>query len=231
MKLKYLIIFFTLFISAPELHAQKNKTYTVTLNHVFGNLPVQLEESYYEQVNGDSITFQTLKFYLSGIELLNGNIPVWVEVNSFHLIDASSEKTLKFELRAEHAISFNKIKFNLGIDSTTNTSGAMGGDLDPTKGMYWTWQNGYINFKMEGKSNLAKTRKNEFEFHLGGYQYPFNALKSVVLNTDSKNNIDILFDAELFLQQVDLSKENQVMSPGADAILLSEKAAAAFRIR
>ena len=61
-------------------------------------------------------------------------------------------------------IPFSKLKFQLGIDSLTNVSGAMGGDLDPTKGMYWTWQSGYINMKIEGKSNSCKTRKNQFQF-------------------------------------------------------------------
>ena len=69
---------------------------------------------------------------------------------------------------------FDAIQFNLGIDSLTNVSGALGGDLDPTKGMYWTWQNGYVNFKLQGTSDLCNNPKNEFEFHLGGYLKPFN---------------------------------------------------------
>ena len=75
----------------------------------------------------------------------------------------------------------DKIKFNLGIDSLTNVSGVMGGDLDPTKGMYWTWQSGYINFKMEGSSAVCPTRNHEFQFHIGGYQDPFYAMQTLEL--------------------------------------------------
>ena len=59
----------------------------------------------------------------------------------------------------------------------------MGGDLDPTKGMYWAWQSGYINFKMEGSCSQCLATKNNFEFHLGGYQQPFYAMQTIELNT------------------------------------------------
>ena len=115
--------------------------------------------------NGDSIQLKSLKFYISNIELVNGDKVVWQQKNSFHLIDASKNESLQIPLKHQSNLNFTKIKFNLGIDSMVNVSGALGGDLDPTKGMYWTWQSGYINFKLEGKSKKCKTRNNEFHFH------------------------------------------------------------------
>jgi len=128
-------------------------------------------------------------------------------------------------------LKFTKIKFNLGIDSITNVSGAMGGDLDPTKGMYWTWQSGYINLKLEGKSKLCKTRNNEFQFHLGGYQNGDNALQTIILNVSENKEIDILIDIEQFVAAIDLSEQNQIMSPGKKAVLLSEKFSKIFSIQ
>ena len=84
---------------------------------------------------------------------------------------------------------FNTIAFNLGIDSITNVSGAQGGDLDPTKGMYWAWQSGFINIKLQGTSNSCPPPKNEFEFHLGGYQYPFNSLQTIILKTGNEKKL------------------------------------------
>ena len=111
----------------------------------------------------------------------------------------------------------------MGIDSTTNVSGAMGGDLDPTKGMYWTWLSGYINFKLEGTSNICKTRHNEFQFHLGGYQHPFNSLQTVFIEISSKSTIEINIDLLKIFQQINLAQQHHIMSPEQDAMDFSEK--------
>ena len=117
------------------------------------------------------------------------------------------------------------------IDSVTNVSGALGGDLDPTKGMYWTWQSGYINFKLEGKSNLCPTRKNEFHFHLGGYLHPYNALKTVKLKVQQSTDIAVVFDVKKLFSAIDLKSTNQIMTPMKEAVLISEKVAQAFSIK
>jgi hypothetical protein len=106
----------------------------------------------------------------------------------------------------------------------------MGGDLDPTKGMYWTWQSGYINFKLEGNSNLCKTRHNEFQFHLGGYQQPFNCLQTVFVQVKSTANIKLNIDVEKFFQYIQLSQLNHIMSPSKEAVELSEKLTETFSV-
>lgn len=169
----------------------------------------------------DSIQITALRFYVSGIELLEKNKTVWKDAVQFHLMDAFNEKTLSVIIPSN--ISYSKLKFNLGIDSTTNVSGAMGGDLDPTKGMYWTWQSGYINFKLEGTSNVCRTRHNEFQFHLGGYQYPNNNLQTVFVDAVSKQNIEVGIDIQKIINQFNLAQHHHIMSPGEEAMNFSEK--------
>ena len=127
---------------------------SLKFNPSFGQSKLSSDSAYKISIN-DSIQITAFKFYISNLELLNKNKSVWKDSIPFHLIDAFNEKTLAFKIPTN--IPYTKVKFNLGIDSITNVSGAMGGDLDPTKGMYWTWQSGYINFKLEGISNLCKT--------------------------------------------------------------------------
>lgn len=230
MKLRLLIFLFLNFI-ATTLVAQTIKSHSIIFHPVFNNSVIKSDMTYYKLSANDSIQFETLKLYISGIELLNDDKAIWKEENSFHLLDFTNEKSMQVVLQTPPGISFNKANFNLGIDSITNTSGAMGGDLDPTKGMYWTWQNGYINFKLEGKSNLCKTKNNEFQFHLGGYQYPFNTLQSVSLVVDMKDTIDISINTESLITKIDLTKQNQIMSPGKEAVLLSKKASAMFSVQ
>ena len=153
------------------------------------------------------------------------------EQNSVHLIDASKIETLEMSLPMPEAIDFDALQFDLGIDSMLNVSGAKGGDLDPTNGMYWTWQNGYINFKLEGKSEYSPARNNEFQFHLGGYQSPFNNLKKISQSVSNTDTLIFILDVENILNEIDLSKMNHVMSPGENALLLSSIVSASFSLR
>lgn len=183
-------------------------------------------EVYYKLNSTDSIQITSFKFYVSQLELINGTKTVWIEKGSFHLIDAFDKKTLVLSFPSD--ITFTKIKFQLGIDSLTNVLGAMGGDLDPTKGMYWTWQSGYINFKLEGNSNLCKTRHNEFQFHLGGYQQPFDCLQTVFIPMKSSSSITLDMDVAKFLKDLSLSQLHHIMSPSKEAVDLSEKIIESF---
>ncbi len=194
----------------------------------FGSEKLSADSVYYLNVS-DSIQITSLRFYVSNMELLDNNKSVWIDSNPFHLIDAFNEKTLSVIVPSN--ISYSKLKFNLGIDSTTNVSGAMGGDLDPTKGMYWTWQSGYINFKLEGTSNISKTRHNEFQFHLGGYQHPFNSLQTVFIEITSKSTIEINIDLLQIFQQINLAQQHHIMSPGQEAMDFSEKVIQSLSIK
>lgn len=112
--------------------------------------------------------------------------------------------------------------FHIGIDSATNVSGAMGGDLDPTKGMYWAWQSGYINVKIEGTSSVCNTRNHEFQFHLGGYLPPHYALQTLHFPVKNPQQIQIDIDIQKFLKNIDLARQNHIMSPSKEAVVLSK---------
>ena len=185
MKQYFLWIMILCFMKGVSLFSQT--TAVLKFNPCFGLSKLSNDSTYKLSAN-DSIQITAFKFYISNVELLNNNKSVWKDAVQFHLMDAFIEKSLVVIIPTD--ILYTKLKFNLGIDSTTNVSGAMGGDLDPTKGMYWTWQSGYINFKLEGTSNICKTRHNEFQFHLGGYQYPYTNLQTVFTDVGSKKDVE-----------------------------------------
>lgn len=84
-------------------------------------------------------------------------------------------------LSIPEGLGYDAFRFNPGIDSLENVSGAFGGDLDPTKGMYWAWHSGDINFKLEGHSAGCGSRDNAFQLRLGGYQAPHASLQTIHL--------------------------------------------------
>lgn len=205
-------------LTKASLFSQAN--YSIQFRPSFGS-SILSSDSIYIINSTDSIQITALRFYISSIELLDKNKTIWKDPIQFHLMDAFIEKTLTVDIPS--TISYTKLKFNLGVDSTTNVSGALGGDLDPTKGMYWTWQSGYINFKLEGTSTVCKTRHNEFQFHLGGYQSPYNNLQTLFTDAGSMQNIEVGIDIKKIINQINLAEQHHIMSPGKDAMDFSQK--------
>jgi len=229
MKKNRFIIGFIFLIFFKFSFAQ-NKQIQISFLGTFGQNNLSLTDSVFDTKDSNQLQIETLKFYISNVQLLNNGKLVLEEKNSFYLVDIAEKNPFKISLQNNNNIVFDKIKFNIGIDSFTNVSGAMGGDLDPTKGMYWTWQNGYINFKLEGKSQVCKTRNNEFQFHLGGYQFPNYSMQTISFLVNNSEKIQINIDVQKILHQIDLSKTNQIMSPSVEAVLLTKIVANAFSI-
>lgn len=228
--MKHSIILLILFASI-KLNAQKANL-LLQFKPMFNQQALRLNDAFYLLNNGkDSVQITKLKFYISAIELYNNKQLIYTEKNSFHLIDASDTNSYSIKLKGLPNKTFNNIKFNFGIDSATNAKGALGGDLDPTKGMYWTWHSGYINFKLEGTSNLCNTRNNAFEFHLGGFSYPNNSLQTISLALTHKKSSIINVDIAKFLEEVGLNKTNMIMTPSKAAVELSKQAATIFSIK
>lgn len=170
-----------------------------------------------------SIKIETLKFYISDLKISNKNSIVFEEKNFYKLVDISNDTVATITSQVPSNLLFNKISFNLGIDSNTNKTGIQGGELDPSQGMYWSWQSGYINFKLEGTSPKCNTRKNKFQFHLGGFLEGQYALQTFEFPAKSKNNLLLTIDLNTFFNSVDLTKINTVMIPGKEAIEIAQR--------
>lgn len=211
-----------------QLAAQPTKTIQLILKPYFDVNSSTLLDTTYHLNSSDSISFETFRFYISGIELQHHSKTVWKEKNSFHLVDVTQTKSLMVGLSIPKKIEYDTIIFRLGIDSNTNTAGVLGGDLDPTKGMYWTWQSGYINAKLEGKSNLVTTPSHAFEFHLGGYIHPFQTLQTITIPCIQKDELTLFIDIKKFMESINLTRTNQVMSPNEEAVKLSKLFANCF---
>lgn len=199
----------------------------------FGEEKLELGR-FYKITEKDSVAVEVLRFYLADLSLLGANKTLLEDSVKAHLIDWEVPGSCLIDLKKPFAASELKgLGFSLGIDSLTNVSGALGGDLDPTTGMYWTWQSGYINFKLEGVSNLSAARKNQFHLHLGGYAAPHNALRRVTLQTpkteaSTKGHWVIRMDLKSFIIESDLRKNHSIMSPSATSNQLSENVSKKF---
>lgn len=173
----------------------------------------ELKFNHYYSLEKDSAQITSLKFYLSNIKFLYQG-KVKFTSKAYYLVDLSKDKMVDIEI-PKH-LKFDAIIIGVGIDSTKSVSGVFGGDLDPQNGMYWAWNSGYINWKLEGNSNLSTKRKQSFIYHIGGYDKEQNCYveKEFVLKGESLN-------LELKLEKLleNLFSENffLMMTPGEDS--------------
>ncbi len=228
MKLSFFLLLLSISFSVFGQNEKKNISFFPTLNNEF----IEINKEYFSQSIDDSINFEAIRFYISDIELFQDDDLIFSLEKKHHLIDLETPESLKMDFEIKQDLKFNKIKFNLGVDSLTNVGGAMGGDLDPSNGMYWTWQSGYINFKLEGITASCPARHHFFQYHLGGFQSPYNSLQTIELplfNTDSKS-IKINLAIDDFFKNINIKETYEVMSPSQRATDLTELIASMFSI-
>lgn len=178
---------------------------------------------------GDTLVLHTLRFYLGHFRWMQKGEVVFSD-SRYCLLDLEQDSTLALTFRIPENLTFDHLEFTLGVDSLTTVSGAMGGDLDPTEGMFWAWQSGYIHVKIEGTSSNCPVKNHAFAFHLGGYLPPFSTVHQVLLPGLPGGSVVIGFDLAPFFGQVNWNKKGGIMSPCAEAVRLSGVLAQSFRL-
>lgn len=225
MKKINLIVIIFLFINSAL--GQNNDSLVLSVNIKWNDLPFRINSNYISK-NNDTLKISQLKFYLSDIQVLFEDKSV-LENKKHHLINIENINSMKIPI-GKRLSKIKAINFSIGVDSLSSVSGALSGDLDASNGMYWAWQSGYINIKIEGTSSSCKTRKNAFYFHIGGYLSPNYALRKVTLNPNSES-LELEMNLEHFFDNLQLSEINSVMIPGTKAMELANYYSKIFTIK
>lgn len=201
------------------------------IKHTYQGQPLALGTTL-RHPKGDSLVLHTFRWYLGNVVFWKNGQAILSENNRYHLLDLEDSASLAWPL-SRVALGADSLSFTLGVDSSTTRAGAMGGDLDPTKGMFWSWQSGYINVKLEGVASQSTAREKTFELHLGGYWPPFQAAQPVGLPLGKPNgakNLALVLELSSFFEAVDWIKKPNIMSPGAEAVRLSKCLAQGFKV-
>ena len=203
----------------------------LTFQSYWHDVPLQLD-SQYRSSNSDWIQFSSLKWYCSDFQVTFSNHVRWQHPKRHHLLDFSEPETTKIIIPHALDLSVIEISFTIGIDSLTQSAGAIGDDLDPTNGMYWTWQSGYIHTKIEGNTSLSNHPKHEFTLHLGGYRHPLNTVRQVTFPVRSHlGNIVITADLTSFIRGCNLNTNHHIMSPSKTASDLATLFASSLNLK
>jgi hypothetical protein len=210
-------LFFVSFIFF-EVQGQKNLL-SIPILVTYNGEQVQLGKTYLSESSGDSIRFDKIKFYISNPQIKNGSRILKSKTKYHQLIDlaSSSDHSLHIKYRGKEIPE--QLIFSLGVDSISNVTGAHADDLDPSNGMYWAWQSGYVFFKLEGYSPKSKSRNHQFIYHIGGFQDPNKAIQSIRLNIKGRSKI--VLDLSQIASEFDVVMSDNIMSPSKDAVRLS----------
>ncbi len=202
----------------------------------------------YTNAAGNTFNVTSYKYYISNIKLKKADNSVWVQPNSYYLIDYSVPSSTTIDIPNVPFGNYTSMEFVIGVDSAKNAAGAGAatGALDAANGMYWSWNQGYIMAKMEGTSPQYTTSTHQFMFHVGGWNGPNNVIKTVSpsFNGDSAM-VRSSFSPKIHLSNdllewfqtptpIDFTTFNSgngvIMSPGAPAKILSDNYADMFSV-
>lgn len=210
----FIIIIILLFFGNTESSAQ------LILNFInkIGDQNIQVDSGMYTNSLGQMFTITQLRYYISNISVTGARGKRY-EDHGYYLVDAADDASKYISLTGIPVEGLKTIEFLIGVDSLHNCSGAQSGALDPIKGMFWTWNSGYIFLKMEGKSVASKSPGGTIEYHIGGYMSPNNCIRKIELAAGrekkwhSNDTISIVADLAKMLYQpltIDFSKCSSV---------------------
>lgn len=206
-------------------------TVAVEMSHVWGlsGAPFALNTVLIHPMTSDTMTYSTLKYYMSNFELKRSDGSWWKHPESYFLIDASVPSSMNIALSDVPEGSYTDIRYTMGVDSVRNVSGAQTGALSTTNAMFWSWSSGYIMVKAEGTSPNAAS--GSFSFHLGGFSGANNIVTikehafGGSLNVTKTGFPKVLLSANaarMFHTYGSISAGSTVHMPGVNAVTLAD---------
>jgi len=192
---------------------------------------------------GEDFSVDVFRIYLGNFALLDeGNLPVSDHPDEYHLVDVFDSASLNIDLNGNEK-PFYRLRFQIGIDSIRNVSGAQTGALDPLNGMFWTWQTGYIHAKFEGSAPVSPRPDKRFTYHIGGFRQDQDTKRvmlfdlpvqgSWTLDRNGSSEITLQMDLNAWFQgthEMPIEAGAQVMQPGPLAMQYADNYARMFTL-
>ena len=193
---KFFIVFWGIFFGNYCAAQKKTVTIPVSFEFVYKGNNSILNRKLINDF-GETYTISKLKYYVSNVRFETGDKK---QMNiGVYLIDAAKQNSMFIKLPSK---KITGISFLLGVDSALNCNGAQSGALDPLNDMFWTWNNGYIFFKLEGSSDASTADLKRIEHHIGGFKGANKTMRRIYLPI---NNAALLKQKRLVIQ-LDIDK-------------------------
>lgn len=186
------------------------------LHSLVGNQEAVYDTTYLK--DGRQFKLSDYRYYISNIVLIKSDDSEYPLTGKVILANPSQNE---YELGDVPVGEYKGFRFMLGLDSATNhmdptTYGASDPLAIQTNPIHWSWNSGYIFFKIEGDvdTTLAANGTPDYEFfyHIGLDEYSrtidFSTSAFEVVG-DADNEIGLTFDLNKALNNVDMRVENE----------------------
>lgn len=166
----FTLIFLTFTSCKKDEEQAKPGNVTIEFDHVWGSTEGEfsLNSELTHPMLGEKMTFTTFKYYVSNVRLKAKDGSYYTMPESYFIVDADVSGSNKAVIPNVPAGEYTDVELMFGVDSTRCSSGAQTGALDSAKGLFWSWNSGYIMVKAEG--NAPTAADGSFAFHLGGFK-------------------------------------------------------------
>lgn len=188
----------------------------------------------------EEIRVTAFKFYVHGFKFTNTASGKSTNIeDQYYLVDLLSDGSRNISLNVPSG-TYDKLSFTVGVDSVLNVSGVQEGVLDPGKGMFWTWNSGYIMAKLEGNSPSSTVAQNAFEYHIGGFKGTDNVVKEIQIPLNgsmihnANSTISIGADVNKWfagLHDIRIRETPVVIMPGPKAVEIAENYYRMFSVK
>ncbi len=202
--------------------------------HMIGKEHLVLGNTF-TNIFGENIIVQKFKYYISNFSVTDNTGKITRLPPKYFLVDETDSLSKIISLVVPD-IAISKISFLLGVDSIRNVSGIQTGALDPLKGMFWTWNSGYIMAKLEGSSTSSTIAGHYFAYHIGGFKHPMNTVRIIDLDVSQNNRcieMNISADINQWFKSKSVCKISETPvchSPGALAMKIADNYSTMFSV-
>lgn len=176
----FIILACTGFSASTEKALKPQRTLTIYFDHHIGDQLLLLDTPL-TNIFGETITIERFRYYLSHFSITDKQGKTTVLPVQYFLIDEADAQSKKIALTIPD-VPVAAIHFLLGVDSLRNVSGIQTGALDPAKGMFWTWNSGYVMAKLEGTAAVSNSPGHRFTYHVGGFRTGMNTARMIDLS-------------------------------------------------
>ncbi len=182
----------------PEIDPSRKGTIVLNFDNVAGTRDLKFGESY-TNAAGEQFSLDMFQYYISNIKLKteDGREHVVPQDESYFLVKEQDANSQLITLKNVPEGNYNFVTFTIGVDSLRNTmdvSKRIGvldvGNAEMGKGMYWSWNSGYIFVKAEGLSPQVAPGpdgQRKFRYHIGG----FGGYSSRTINNIKAKTLDL----------------------------------------
>lgn len=183
----------------PEPNPVANGVY-LRMEHFFDGSPLTYGSVDWPTLN-NNIGVNILTYYLSAFEFQkpDGN---WVKLNNHVMITAHEKSIDTVFLGNLPEGNYQAVRFYLGVDSAANHADPALWPNDHPLGlmraapMHWSWNAGYIFFKLEGRYRTSNPLDGFYSYHIGRDDLitPYELSGLQLQGGDTRQYLNLKFD-------------------------------------